>query len=132
MVKNGLRILYIDDDLDDHLFFKLAIESAPIPIDLQLALNGKEALDQLILMQKKPTHIFLDLSMPIMDGLDFLKAKNQQQEIRNIPTYVYSTSNRELDISKAIELGAKKFFTKPNQIENIRRILNDTIYSEAI
>jgi CheY-like chemotaxis protein len=131
MLNDKLHILYIDDDIDDHLFFKLAIENAPIPTQLKLALNGKEALDELLTMPYKPTHIFLDLSMPIMDGLDFLKEKNKDDEIRDIPTYVYSTSSRSLDISRALELGAERFFTKPNQVENIRKILEDTIYAEV-
>lgn len=131
MFRKGLHILYIDDDLDDHLFFSLALEKAPVPTQINFALNGKEALEKLLSMHNKPTHIFVDLSMPIMDGLDFLKAKNKAEELKSIPTYVYSTSSRSVDINNALKLGADKFFTKPNQIENIRKILNETIFTEA-
>jgi CheY-like chemotaxis protein len=132
MLNNALHILYIDDDLDDHLFFKLALENAPIPIRLNFAVNGKDALRQLLTSSQKPTHIFVDLSMPVMDGLDFLKEKNNTKDIRFIPTYVYSTSNRSDDINNALKLGAERFFTKPNQIENIRKILDETIFADHV
>lgn len=127
MNAESLNILYIDDDQDDHLFFKLALDSVNSPFKLNFALNGKEGLELLNKLNDKPTHIFLDLSMPVMNGLEFLKVKNKNKSFKSIPTFVYSTSNRASDIEKALDLGAIKFFTKPNQIEKISKILSEIL-----
>lgn len=127
MATQEISILYIDDDADDHLFFKLALADIAVPSSLKQAFNGKEGIELLANMPQKPNHIFLDLSMPIMDGLEFLEEKQKLHLLKDIPTYVYSTSNRDTDIEEALLLGADKFFTKPNQVEKIREILEDTL-----
>jgi CitB family two-component system response regulator MalR len=127
MATQKLSILYIDDDADDHLFFKLALANIAIPSILNQAFNGKEGMELLEKMSSKPNHIFLDLSMPIMNGLEFLKEKQKIEPYKDIPTYVYSTSSRHADITDALALGADKFFTKPNQVDSIREILEATL-----
>ena len=65
-------ILLIDDDEDDHLYFKDAINSINPCLTIDTATNGKDAFDRLKESKTLPDIIFLDLNMPVMNGYEFL------------------------------------------------------------
>jgi two-component system chemotaxis response regulator CheY len=72
--------------------------------------NGEEALARC--KTKMPSLILLDWNMPVMGGLDFVKALNGIDGAR--PKVVFCTTNNDaLDIHKAIEAGANEFVIKP-------------------
>lgn len=65
-------ILIIDDSEADQFFAKTTIEFYDSEIEVTQAFDGKEALQILSNAEKQPDIIFVDLNMPVMNGIDFL------------------------------------------------------------
>jgi CheY-like chemotaxis protein len=126
MLQNQLLFL-VDDDTDDHEIFKSALAKVDEHLELLTATNGMEALNVLSTAETLPDYIFVDLNMPRMGGLQFLKAIKQTDSLRNIPVIVYSTSSNPGDIAKTKELGAVSFITKPSRFADLCSLLQTLI-----
>ena len=61
-----------------------------------------------------PDLIFLDLNMPKMNGLEFLKAFKEISSFRNIPVVIYTTSSNPTDYNRTKEYGAVDYLIKPS------------------
>ncbi|MEO8771785.1 MAG: response regulator [Ferruginibacter sp.] len=107
------RILLVDDDVDDQVFFVDAIAEINLSIDCKIANNGLEALHH-IEITPAFDFIFLDLNMPIMNGFECLTSIKKKEQYRNIPIVIFTTSKNTHDIERTKKLGASLFFTKPN------------------
>jgi CheY-like chemotaxis protein len=119
-----ITFLLADDDADDKTLFCEALAEINPGIVCHTAADGKEALDILSEKQtRKPDIIFLDINMPIMDGWQCLGKLKQDNQHRNIPVIMYSTSSYQRDIDLALENGAFCFFTKPSDYRELRSIL---------
>lgn len=123
----------IDDDADDQEIFLSAIENIDPEIRNVTAFNGLQALDKLNSKEVTPDIIFLDLNMPLMNGLQFLKELFKNRKFSNIPVIVLSTTKDQGTIAETIQLGAKHFITKPDSFSEwekaLKIVLND-FYSE--
>lgn len=116
--------LLADDDADDKTLFCEALAEIDPTIVCHTASDGKEALAILSDKQiNKPSIIFLDINMPVMDGWQCLGALKEHNDHRNIPVIMYSTSSYQRDIELALESGAFCFFTKPSDYRELRMIL---------
>jgi CheY-like chemotaxis protein len=120
------RILLVDDDHDDQLLFREALESIGSVCICDVAENGKLALEQLKSSQL-PDIIFLDLNMPILNGFDFLEEARKDQVIAAIPTGILTTSNSQQDIELSKQLGARFFITKPNDFQTLCDMIAQTL-----
>jgi|SRR6185436_19450182 len=105
-------VLLIDDDNEDQEIFIQQLAQYNPGIEVILASNGKDALR--VLSNTRPNYIFLDINMPGMGGIDVLKKIKQVQTTKNIPVYMYSTSDGFTSKSTAFELGVNQYFRKPN------------------
>jgi CheY-like chemotaxis protein len=76
-----------------------------------------------------PDYIFVDLNMPRMGGLQFLKEIKQTETLKHIPVIIYSTSSNPGDIAKTRELGAVSFVTKPSRFSDLCNFLQSLITS---
>ena len=126
MLQNQLLFL-VDDDMDDHEIFKSALAKVDEDLALLTATNGYEALDVLATVKPLPDYIFVDLNMPRMGGLQFLKEIKQTETLKNIPVIIYSTSSNPGDIAKTKELGAVSFITKPSRFSDLCSLLQSLI-----
>lgn len=119
-----LTFLLADDDADDKTLFCEALAEIDPSIVCHTASDGKEALAILSANQiKKPSIIFLDINMPVMDGWQCLGRLKEHKEHSDIPVIMYSTSSYQRDIELALESGAFCFFTKPSDYRELRKIL---------
>ena len=87
------------------------------------AANGLEALDQLARERGQIDLIILDINMPKMDGLTFLKHRSQEG-FGDIPVIVISTEGKDADIRRALEAGAKAFVKKPWSPLQVKEIID--------
>ena len=126
MLQNQLLFL-VDDDIDDHEIFKSALAKVDEDLALLTATNGYEALDVLSAASTLPDYIFVDLNMPRMGGLQFLKEIKQTDTLKNIPVIIYSTSSNPGDIAKTKQLGAISFVTKPSRFSDLCSLLQSLI-----
>ena len=81
---------------------------------IEVVSNGEEALSYLRnSANQRPCIILLDLNMPKMNGIEFLKVKKQDEMMRNIPTVVLTTSREEQDKVNSFNLGVAGYMIKP-------------------
>lgn len=112
------KILLVDDDADDQLFFCDALEEINPKIKCVVAGNGREAL-QLLTAKPYPDLIFLDLNMPVMNGFDCLQEIRRQSHLDDIPVIIFTTTNEHSAIKRTHDLGANAFLKKPNDFSTI-------------
>lgn len=126
MLQNQLLFL-VDDDIDDHEIFKSALAKVGEELTLLTATNGYEALEALSVADTLPDYIFVDLNMPRMGGLQFLKEIKQTETLKDIPVIIYTTSSNPGDIAKTKELGAVSFVTKPSRFSELCSFLQTLV-----
>jgi CheY-like chemotaxis protein len=126
MTQNN-RVLVIDDDGDDQLFLREAINSLFPEMECISMNNGKEALQFLDENPPPPSYIFLDLNMPFLNGFEFLKAFKKERGNNQTSIYIYSTSSNLRDKEKAINLGADDYIVKFSTLNSLKVKLKDII-----
>ena len=120
----GLVFFLADDDEDDRMLFSEALMEINPSIKCIMAKNGEEALFLLTNgLFEPPDYIFLDLNMPVMNGLQCLAAIKKTDELREIPVIVYSTSTRKEYEEESKNLGAMNFFIKPPDFTGLKKYL---------
>ena len=118
---HAFTILMADDDADDRMLTKEALEEGRLANGFAEVEDGKKLLDYLrhegdyahLDGQPLPGLILLDLNMPRMDGREALKAIKEDAKLRHIPIVVLTTSKAEEDIFRTYDLGVNSFITKP-------------------
>lgn len=124
-------ILMADDDADDRLLTKDALQECGMAENLHFVENGEELLDYLQHRGKydgqqphpRPGLILLDLNMPRKDGRDALREIKNNPALRRIPVIVLTTSNADTDIERSYELGANSFISKPVTFDSLVSIM---------
>jgi CheY-like chemotaxis protein len=113
-MRNGKPILLVEDDTIDAMTVKRAFKELKVNNPLAHALNGEEALAQLQHEESEaPCVILLDLNMPKMNGVEFLKIAKDDPSLKMIPVVVLTTSNEERDIVESFKLGVAGYIVKP-------------------
>ena len=110
-------VLYIDDDVDDLELFGEAIREVDPEITCVTAGSGEEALN-LLSGKVRPDCVFLDINMPIMDGIECLNRIRAIPALENLPVTMLSTSNSEKDRNESRSLQAG-FINKPNSFDKL-------------
>ncbi len=119
--KQILNVALADDDEDDRLFFQEAIEDISIRTKLSLLSDGQKLMDYLNLPNIiLPNLIFLDLNMPIKNGMQCLKEIRSNPKLNDVCIAIYSTSCSENDIEETFVNGANVYLNKPNNFSKLR------------
>lgn len=122
------KILYVDDDADDRLFFSDAIHEIDEKIECTEAVNGEDALQYLIGTSILPDILFLDINMPKMNGFELMQRLNADSLLQTIPVIVISTSNIQSDRERLLSLGVDDFIVKPSSsgvlLKEISRVID--------
>ena len=107
-------ILLVEDDEVDIMTIQRAINDLNVTNNLVVTNNGEEALDYLSDPDKaNPCIILLDIKMPRMNGIEFLKARNEDKALRSIPVVVLTSSREEEDLVQSYRLGVAGYMVKP-------------------
>jgi len=122
--KAPIRVMLADDDKDDQHLFEEALDKTNVPTELTTANNGQELMDNLHDTSiPNPDVIFLDINMPVKNGKDCLKEIKADEDLKDIPTVIYSTSDNEKDINETFKAGANLYVSKPNSFSRIVSVL---------
>lgn len=110
-----LNILLVEDDEVDVMNVKRAFEKNHITNPLYVAGNGIEALDLLRNgnIPRERRIVLLDLNMPKMNGIEFLRELRADPKLAGTPVVVLTTSNAEQDKVQAYNLNVAGYLLKP-------------------
>jgi two-component system response regulator (stage 0 sporulation protein F) len=103
-----LQVLIVEDEQLLNEAYSRVLAAANI--SLLRAYNGKEAME--LLKKNKPDIILLDLRMPVMDGIEFLKKLNPKQNLPEAKIIVFSNYDDQREIDEAFSLGAMHYMLK--------------------
>lgn len=120
-ITNGaLHILLADDDQDDCCFLREALEELPLLSHLTSVYDGEQLM---LLLNKKSEHhfnvIFIDLNMPNKNGFTCLEEIKTDDNLRNIPTIILSTSFEERTADLHYKNGEHYYICKPAELSLI-------------
>jgi CheY-like chemotaxis protein len=120
-------VLLVEDDSIDAMTVRRAFRDLKLTNPLQHVLNGEEALAYLQdPAHPRPSVVLLDLNMPKMNGIEFLRAVKADPMLRKTPVIVLTTSSEMRDVVESFRLSAAGYVIKPvdykNFVEAIRTI----------
>ena len=128
MPLNTLNIALADDDEDDRTLFKEAMNEIKIKTKLSLFNNGKELMDYLTLPNViLPEIVFLDLNMPIKNGMQCLHEIRNNPRLQDLLVAIYSTSSSEADIEETFVNGANIYINKPNSFGDLKQAIEKVL-----
>jgi CheY-like chemotaxis protein len=120
----NLSILLVEDNEDDVLIAQRAFREFKVINEVNVARDGQEALDMLSASGRhtgkkplRPALILLDITLPLMDGMNVLKRLKADSALKGIPVVMLTTSSRHEDIVRSYENGAASYITKPASLE---------------
>jgi two-component system, response regulator len=119
--RKPITILLADDDPEDRMLARDALEESRVSNTLDTVVDGEELMDYLnrrgsyesLKGNPLPGLILLDLNMPRKDGREALREIKSDPHLRRIPIVVLTTSRAEEDIYRTYDLGVNSFITKP-------------------
>ncbi len=120
-------ILVVDDTLNNRIVMKAVLED--YPFNILEAANGKEALD--ILKENKVDLIFMDIRMPVMDGLQATEIIRSHTEWSHIPIVALTASATEFEENKFTRKGFDNYLRKPATLSEILSVLMQYLKYEA-
>lgn len=118
-------ILLVEDDSVDAMTVKRAMRDLQVNHSVIHSVNGEEAMKYLTSPDtEKPFVILLDLNMPKMNGIEFLKVIKAHPELKTIPVIVLTTSKERQDVLDSFEIGASGYMVKPVDYSKFVEILS--------
>jgi CheY-like chemotaxis protein len=123
-----IRLLLADDDADDRMFFKDALEELPVSSLLNSVNNG----DQLMKLLKNesttlPDILFLDLNMPRKTGFECLDEIKRNEKLKSLQVIIYSTSLDHEVVNLLYEKGAHRYIRKPGDFSSLKKVIHEAI-----
>jgi CheY-like chemotaxis protein len=127
-----IEILLVEDNKGDVGLIEEVFEEAKIRNKLHVAEDGEETMLYLrgkekFLGSPRPDIIILDLNLPNKDGREVLREIKEDNNLKNIPVVVLTTSNAEKDILRAYELHANAYVTKPLDFNQFIRVVESIV-----
>lgn len=128
--RRPIVILHAEDDPDDRMLTKEAMEEIRARSDLRFVSDGEDLMDYLKQegdydprSAPPPDLILLDLSMPKKDGYEVLQELKENPSFRHIPVVVLTTSEAEDDVRRVYNLGVSSFITKPVTFDGLVEVM---------
>ncbi|MEM0944820.1 MAG: response regulator [Pseudomonadota bacterium] len=114
------RILAVDDSTALRTMLAQVLRDAGH--EVHEAVNGQDALEKL--RAEQPDMVITDLTMPVMDGLDFIEAARGEDAGRDLPLLLLTTETAEHMKTRARKIGATGWLTKPFDADQILRLVD--------
>jgi two-component system response regulator len=119
MGANARKILVVEDDRDFEALVLRALQKTEFGDRVVVAHDASEAMGQLLPAgagdgaNGRTAVVFLDLSLPNLDGLELLRCIRSDFAIRSLPVVIFSSSSQTEDIRRAYAEGANSYVHKP-------------------
>jgi CheY-like chemotaxis protein len=124
----SVNLLLADDDEDDCMFFKEALEELPVNSSLKTVKDGEQLMALLTTKQDTlPDILFPDINMPRKTGVECLSEIKRNEKLKQLPVIIYSTSlNREV-VELLYEKGAHCYIRKPGNFKKLKKIILEVL-----
>ena len=123
-MKPDVRLLIVDDDVDDRNFIIAAVKEIDADIECITANDGQQALEVLMNSPRLPDLVFLDLRMPRFSGRKCLVEIRKNTRFENLPVIIYTTSTEIEESQDLKKMGALHFISKPNNPDEIYYLIS--------
>lgn len=125
MAANELRLLLADDDTDDCLSFKEALEELPLSTHLTIVNDGDQLMKLLLKNSSQLPHVlFLDINMPRKNGFECLAEIKGNDKLKALPVIMYSTSSEQAVMERLYQIGAQHFIRKPFDFSQFKKVIH--------
>ncbi len=122
----AFNVLLVDDSATVRAVISKALKLAGVDInELHQAGHGQEAME--VLESQWIDLIFCDISMPVMDGEEFVSAMNEKGMIDTIPVVIVSSAGSEPRVARLKEKGVRDYIQKPFTPERIREVVDQVM-----
>lgn len=128
MILKKLNILLADDDTDDCIFFREAVEEFSLFKSLTAVHDGEQLM--LLLANETselPDVLFLDLNMPRKNGFECLFEIKLNTNLKKLPVIMFSTSFEQEVVNMLYKNGAQYFIRKPSEFSQFKKIIQQTL-----
>lgn len=115
-IERPLKLVLIEDDPNDVLLFRKAIEKSAVAAEVEVVQNPEKAID--FIQQRKPDLIVLDINMPRMNGLALLKKLKENEMLCLIPVVMHTNSIRNKELLEAYANHASGFIQKNSDLHH--------------
>lgn len=126
-MSNLLDVLLIEDDTIEIMKLNRTISTLNLKHNIIEANNGEQALSILKDKNILPDIILLDLNMPKINGIEFLKILKNDPHLKYLPTIILTTSNNRNDLLECYKIGIAGYVLKPlkydDYVEKIKKLL---------
>lgn len=123
----GSTILLVEDNPDEAELTQQALKKNKIAEKVIVKRDGKEAFDyisnQLEQSLPLPSLVILDLGLPFLSGLELLEKIRANEDTRNLPVVVLTTSEESRDIQRSYELGINSYVFKPTDYRKFNQVV---------
>ena len=122
------KILIVDDETRTLLLMERTLrdlEDEHEDIEILTATNGEEALERI--KADKPTLVFLDIMMPIVDGFDVCNTVKNGWGMQDMYITMLTAKGQEIDKQRSAEVGADRYLTKPFDPDEVLGIAKDVL-----
>jgi CheY-like chemotaxis protein len=126
-----LRIMLVEDDIQDAAFTQRVLKFNKLAKDLVLVASAQEAMQFLKERDKSGNPldlILLDLNLPDISGIDLLTRIKSEKAFRSIPVVILTGSNEDQDIQKSYDLGASSYLVKPISNDALMQVIEKLFY----
>ncbi|HMK04370.1 MAG TPA: response regulator [Ferruginibacter sp.] len=128
MSKEPQKLMLADDDPDDCMFFKEALEEIPLDTDLTTVNDGVELMQFLnATAAHLPDLLFLDLNMPLKAGFQCLVEIKENEKLKELPVIIYSTSMDHDVVNMLYEKGAHYYICKPPEFSLLKKVIHEAL-----
>lgn len=118
-----MNILLIEDDHIEIMKLQRTVAKLGLNHKITEARNGEEALEILRSGKPLPDIVLLDLNMPRMSGMEFLKILKADEVLQYLPTIILTTSENRVDLVGCYQIGIAGYIIKPLKYEDYQEKL---------
>ena len=116
---NKVRALIVDDSSVMRKIVERSLRQAGLDLSQVLeASNGAEALD--VVKESVVDLILCDINMPVMDGIEFVRALQSEPNGKGVPVVMITTEGSESHVVQALSAGATGYIRKPFTAEQVK------------
>ena len=128
MNSENFNLFLADDDKDDCLFFKDALEELPVSAELTTVHNGEQLMQ---LLKEKigelPQVLFLDLNMPRKNGFECLSEIKSSDKLKELPVIIFSTSFEQDVVNLLYKKGGQYYIRKPAEFSQLKKVIHEAL-----